>query len=823
MRFLYFEGLIQDLRFAIRGMRNGPAFTSVAITSLALGIGANTAIFSFVNAVLLKHLPVPEPGRLVQLHEFEGNKDASGNFSYPFIRELALRNPVFDGLFGRFPVRVSLTSAGIAEPLQAEVVTGQYFETLRIRPALGRLLTEQDVPASVGNPVCVISYSMWQQRFGGDPGILARTLLLNGRPYRVVGVTEKGFAGSQLQSQIEMQIPVSRMNDFMGGAFAGIGITWESPGFSWLEPLGRLKPGMTPRRAEAMLQPLARQIAFDIARPADRTQAAGNKYVVRLLDGRQGFNYARSTFAEPVLVSAGVAGLVLLIACANLANLLLAKASVRESEFAVRASLGATRSRLIRQLLVESLALAITGGILGVAISYWVVDALLLILNQGASTPLRVAPDATVLWFSAAVTLVAAILFGLAPAWQLSSPNVPSRWKEGARATSGRDTVVFRKALIAVQIALSLVMLFAAGLLTHTLRALQTIDLGFKPAEVVALSVDPTMNGYPQSEAMRIYDEILSRLRAARGIGDASFASVSPLEGGAINLSVEVPGYTGKTPQPAINLVSPGYFATLNQQLLAGRDFSDHDGPGRHRVCIINDLFAARYMPRQNPLGRRLKEGGGDMEIVGVVKAAKYQELREAPQPVVYMSWKQGQSSGYTLLVRAIGDSGVIIPLVEHTIHSIDPKTPTFNVRTLQAQIEHGISSERVLSFLSTLFSALATLLCAIGIYGVLAYAVSRRTREIGVRFAVGAQKSDITKLFLRDSFAVVAIGICFGIPVALASARVLASLLYGIKPHDPATLILASGILAVSGLLATLLPLRRAAAVSASEALRHE
>jgi predicted permease len=815
---VWLETAAQDLRYAWRGLRRSPGFAATAIISLGLGIGANTAIFSFVNALLLKHLPVPEPARLVQLAEYENAQLTNSVFPYPFLAELDKSNRTFDGLFGRFPVRVNLTSDGVAEPLNGEVVTGSYFKTLEVKPALGRLLTEEDVDAAVGSPVCVISYSMWQERFGGNPDIVGRKLLLNAHSYTVVGVTEKGFYGPQLQSRIDMQLPVSRMGDFMGGFFSTGegGAMWKSPDFRWLQPLARLKPGISASQAQAMIEPLARA-----------TIAGKNeKATFRLKDGSQGINNG-SDFSKPVIVLMAIVSLVLLIACANLASLLLARANARAKEFAVRLSLGASRWRLVRQLMVESLVIACSGGLFGLLLALWIVYTLLAYLNVGVAggSSLQVGLDPLVIGFSILLSLFTAVLFGLAPAWQSARPEiVPELKGSPGRTQLGLGGVRIRRFLIVFQIALSLMILFAAGLLTRTLRSLKTIDLGFDPARVIALNVDPAMNGHRQDEIERVLDEILSRLRAQPRIAAASLAVVAPLEGSAIALGFEVPGHIKRSSdvQTNFNMISPDYFKTLNQALLAGRDFTNRDVKKAPVVAIVNKLFVDQYMPGQNPIGRSFKMTS-DVEIVGVASDARYQDLRETPCPLVYLAAKQTSNSGYTLLIRTRLESSKAIADVRDAIRSVDPRLPIFRVRELQDQIDQGISPERVLSFLSTLFSALATLLCGIGIYGLIAYAVSRRTREIGLRFALGAQKIDVANLFLRESVLLVAAGIAAGVPLALVSTRVMKSVLYGVRPDDPLTLWLTIAIFIVAGLLASLLPIMKAARIEPLQALREE
>jgi predicted permease len=816
---VWLETAMQDLRYALRGLRRSPGFAATAIVSLGLGIGANTAIFSFVSALLLKQLPVPEPARLVQLAGYEDGKLTNSAFSYPFLSELDKANRSFDGLAGRYPVRVNLTSDGVAEPLNGEVVTGSYFKTLQVKPALGRLLTEEDIDAATGSPVCVISYSLWQERFEGNRDIVGRKLFLNTHPYTVAGVTEKRFFGPQLQSRIDIQLPVSRMGDFMGGFFStGNGAAmWKSPGFTWLQPLARLKPGISSAQAHAMIEPLARATMKD---------GRHDKTTFLLKDASQGTN-SGSDFSMPVIVLMAIVSLVLLIACANLASLLLARANARMKEFAVRLSLGASRWRLVRQLMVESLVIAGSGGLLGLLLAMWIIQTLLAYLNAGVTggSTLRAGLEPLVIGFAVLLSLLTALLFGLIPAWQSArSEIVPELKGSRGKAKVSLGGVGIRRFLIVFQIALSLMILFSAGLLTRTLKSLKTIDIGFDPARVIALSVDPAMNGYKLGEIDRVFDEILSRLRAHPRISVASLAVVAPLEGSAISLNFDVPGHIKKSSdvKTDFNMISPGYFKTLNQALLAGRDFTDRDVKKAPLVAIVNKLFVDQYLPGQNPIGRSFKMGG-DIEIVGVVSDSRNQDLRETPCPLIYLPVKQTQNSGYTLLIRTKLEARMAIADIRDTIRSVDPRIPIFRVRELQDQIDQGISPERVLSFLSTLFSGLATLLCGIGIYGLIAYAVSRRTREIGLRFALGAQKIDVANLFLRESFLLVAAGIAAGIPLALVSTRLIKSLLYGVQPGDPVTLTLTIAIFGVAGLLASLLPVLKAARIEPVVALRDE
>lgn len=825
-RWQIVESLWQDLRYAVRSLRGSPVFTIIAVASLSLGIGANTAIFSFVNALLLKRLPVPAPTQLIEFAGYENGRLVDSNFSYPFLMELDKQNSVFDGVFGRFPVRVNLTIQGLAEPLNGELVTGNYFKTLQVKAALGRLLTADDVDAGSGNPVCVISYFTWQYRFAGDPGIIGRKLLLNARPYTVIGVTERGFYGSQLQSRAEIQLPVSRMGEFMGGFFSSVfgQQVWKTPGFAWLEPLARLKPGVSAQRAQSMINSIAQSIRNQL--PDSHATRPVSQELLRISDGSQGVSND-TNYSKPITVLMAVVAVVLLIACANLANLLLARASARSKECAVRLSLGAGRWRLIRQFMMESLLIAGLSCIVGIALAFWINRTLLTYLNSGRpGEGIQASLDPLVLCFSALLSLLTAILFGLVPALQSVQPDLLPELKGGPGQMEANPTGLrIRRSLIVLEIALSLVILFSAGLLTRTLSGLRTIDLGFNPEHVLTLKVDPAMNGYSAVQSEQMFDQILARLRAQPGIAAASLATVTPLEGAMIAMKIDVPGHLKKSSdiQTDFNTVSPNYFNTLDQKLLAGRDFTDADVRKAQGVAVVNERFVQQYMPGLNPIGRHFKVGGGDTEIVGLVRNAHYQTLREQQLPLVYLAIKQTTSSGSTLLVRTRMESSRVVADVERTIRSVAPRLPIYDVRELQSTIDQGISAERVLSFLSTLFSALATLLCAIGIYGVIAYAVSRRTREIGVRFAVGAQRSDVARLFLRESAILVFAGIIIGIPLALSSARILKSLLYGVTPADPVALAATIAIFLAAGLLASLLPVMRAARIEVLSALRYE
>jgi len=801
--FQALEWILQDARHALRGLRRSPAFTAIAIASLALGIGANTAIFSFVNAILLKRLPVPEPERLVTFTEV-WNLDTVDKF--------AKQATAFDGMFGWFAKPVSFSTGETAQWVMGELVTGQYFQTFQVKPAVGRLLNEDDVRDARGNPACVLSYELWQREFSGDPGVVGRSVFLNGHAYRVLGVTARGFYGAVLQRRFDVAMPATRVGDVMP-AFGGV--DWLNR-LSWMSPMARLKPGVTRAEAQQQAQVLFRQIDPDKQRD------------LLLEDGSQGFNSMRSEFGRPVVALMAVVALVLLVTCANLANLLLARAQARAQEFAVRLSIGASRARLIRQLLVESLLLAIGGGIAGVMLALWINSTLLAFMNTGrsASMAIHVAPDARVLAFSILLSCATAILFGLLPAWQATHPTLLPGLKQDSAASGYTSRVMLRRSLVVIQIALSLVIVFGAGLLTRTLRTLGTVDLGFQPDRVIALQVDPAANGHSSAEVTTILDHILQRAQALPGVRAASLAAGTPNGSMEITSVIEVPGYNAKDAKSAgavFNFISPHYFETLGQSLLRGRFFDERDNRNSPRVAIVNQKFVRHYFAGLDPVGRKFLEGGGEIEIAGVVSDSRDYGVRTGPRDTVYMPEKQGQTSGLTLLVRTDGDPQRVIPSLLGIVQSIDPRMPVFSVHTLDMDVEAGLTTERILGYLSTLFAALATLLAGIGLYGVLAYSIARRTREIGIRFAIGAQRRDVAGLFARESLILVLVGLIIGAPVALISARALRTLLFGVGATDPFTLLISVIVLALAALLATSIPLWRAARVNPVIALRWE
>jgi predicted permease len=798
--FSWWSSLGQDVRFAWRGLRKSPVFALVAVGSLALGIGANTAIFSFVNAILLTHLPVPHAERLVTADSLTTTQG---------LDEMVKRSTVFDGLFGRFQTTANLMLHDRPQWVSAELVTGQYFSTLQVKPALGRLMTEADVRDAAGNPVCVLSFPLWRERFDGDPSVVGKNVLVDGHPYRVIGVSERGFYGTDLQHRIDLQIPATRVADFMP-ALKGVKT------LSWLFPMGRLKPDISRPVAQDRMQALMRQMQPD----SDRK--------LHLNDGSQGFGPMRYQFGTPLLALMAVVGIVLLAACANLANLLLARSQTRHKEFAIRASIGASRARLIRQSMVESMLLGVCGGMAGLAAGFWIHQTLLLYLNAGRSIgSLQIPFQTRVFAFTILLSLCTAILFGIVPALQSSRIDLVSGFKDDGTGIRPTDGLLSRRALTVLQIALSLIVLFAAGLLTQTLASLRTVDVGFEPAQLISLSVDPTANGYSSSEASRLYDELLRRARLTPGVKSAALTLNSPFasSGVGISMNVDVPGYTKKRgdASPVVQVVSPRYFETLHQKFLSGRDFSARDNRATPRVAIVNEKFARHYFQGLNILHRHFRQGGEDMEIVGVVANTRDHSLRSMPTETVYWADKQSMTTALSMVARVVSKPEQIAPSLLAMVRSMDPRLPVSSIGTVDASIDAGLSTERMLAFLSNLFAGLATLLAGIGLYGVISYSVTRRRKEIGIRFAVGARRGDVAALFLREILVLIACGVATGIPLALGSTIFLKSLLFRLSTTDAVSLGAGVFALLLAAFLAIALPLWKATHVDPVDALHYE
>ena len=819
------ERLIQDLRYAVRMLRKSPVFSAVAILSLALGIGANSAIFTLIDAVMLRMLPVVAPERLVQIDPYFDTR--KGGFSYPLYEQLRDHNHAFSGMLtvSKTPLRLTDEPEGEAK---GRYVSGNFFEVLGVRPLLGRAIIPEDdrISEGGGNPVIVISYSLWQRRFGGDPAALGKTLPVEGKPFTIVGVLPPKFFGLQIGEMLDFVIPIAnetkiRPKSWLADEFAG-----------WLSVVGRLQPGVSPASARADLAVIFRQVnqaeAAQIGDAHNREIFLSRR--IELTPASSGLSALRDRFSRPLLILMAVVGLVLLIACANVANLLLDRASSRRREMAVRLALGAGRRRLVRQLLTESLLLSTLGSLLALLLALWGSRFLVTMMANGrAPLHLDLHPDVRVLGFTAAICILTSILFGVAPAFRSTRVDAGPALKEGARsATPSRAW--FGKALVMAQVALSLVVLMAAGLFLGTLRNLRTMDAGFERGGILLVSVDPGSAGLHGARLSAFYQALLLRLDALPGVRASSLSLITPIVGGGVDLNAHVEGYT---PQPHedndvyVNRVSPGYFATFGTPLLAGRDFDWRDSADSPPVVIINETMARYYFHNANPLGHRVALGRGKpAEIAGVVADARYMSLREPVHRTVYVDAFQNlpaMDDSLRLEVRTAADPLQLLAAVRAEVRNLGGAIPVKGETTFERQIDESLIQERLMATLSGFFGALALLLAAIGLYGVLAYAVGRRTSEIGIRMALGADRRNVLWMVMRETVGLVIGGIVVGLPLTLAATRVLEKFLYGLTPADPLTMALAILTMLAAAAAAGYLPARRATRVDPMVALRYE
>jgi predicted permease len=832
-----FANLAQDLRFAVRTLSKSPVFVTVAVLSLALGIGANTAIFTLVDQVMLRLLPVRDPQQLVRLHgvgAHYGSNNGYYKLSYPMYADFRDHNQVFSGMFCTWDSAISLSYGGKTERGYGELVSGNFFPVLGIQAALGRVFTPDDDKFEGAHPIAVLSYRYWKSRFAGDPNILGRKLLVNGFPVAVVGVSQPGFDGLDPGESPQIRIPIHMHKQMEELNFYNL----QDRRGRWVSAYGRLKPGETLEHAQAGLQPFMHQMLEMEVREADFAHAAPSdkqaflRMKIALVNTSKGLSGLQRQFSKPLLVLTAIVGLVLLIACANVANLLVARATAREKEIAIRLALCAGRSRIVMQLLVESLLLAFTGGAAGVVLAVWIDNALVSFLPRTAPPlVLLTSPDARILFFNFGLALLTGILFGLVPALRSTRAELAHTLKDQAGAVVGGGSVGLRKALVVAQVTLSLLLLIGASLFIRSLQNLKDIDPGFRTANLLSFSVDPPLNGYQDARTRQFFHTLKGRLSGMPGVTAASLAIMPLLEGDEWDTSHTVEGMKpGTNCDPHMNFIAPDYFAALDVPILVGRDFRDSDTLASAKVAIVNETFAKKFLGSAGAaLGHRIGQGldpgtKTDITIVGVVRDTKYESMRDDVPDEVYRPYQQMEFTlGMLAYVRTSRDPEQMFSAFRSAVHDMDPNLPVFEMKTLEKQMENSLVTERLIASLSTAFGMLATLLAAIGLYGVMAYVVARRTREIGIRMAIGAKAGDVVWLVMREVLLLAAIGIAVALPAALGLTRLVRAQLYGISPSDPASIVLATLGIALVSVLAGYLPARRASRVDPMNALRYE
>jgi len=834
------ETLWQDLRYGIRHLRTHPGFTLVAVMTLALGIGANTAIFSLTDQILLRLLPVQKPEELVVLRSpgpktghVSSDGDDAASFSYPLYKDLRDRNNVFSGLLARYAVSLSVAGEGQTERARGELVSGNYFDVLGVRAALGRVFTNDDDRLPGAHPVVVLSHGYWTRRLGADPTMLNKTLVVNGTPMTVIGVARAGFYGVQVGEMPEVFIPMTMK--------AQITPNWnglDNHKDHWLAIIGRLKPGLSRPQAEEILRPIYRSILEEeLPLMTGWSAEVRQRFLERrmLLDpGAKGRQILQKETKEPLLVLMGMVGLVLLIACANVANLLIARGAARQREIAVRLALGAGRWRLVRQFLIESLLLSLIGGSVGLMVAAWTISGLVASIPPSVGAlGLSASLDLRVMAFNLALSVLTGLLFGLAPAVRATRLNLEGTLREQGSSVSGSlSHVRFRKALVVSQIVLTTVLLVGAGLFARSLNNLKRLDLGMRPDHVVTFSMAPALNGYTPQRTIAFFDELRERLALLPGVQSVSAAAVSVFTDSNAGSNLTVLGYQAQENEDMHvfkNMIGPSYFATMGIPMLVGREFTSADTAGSPKVAIINETMAQRFFANRSPIGGRFTFGSGnavrpDIAIIGVVKDSKHAGVREEKRPFVYIPYAQRPDLGaVTFYLRTQQDLNSLAPALRREVQRRDGNLPISELKTLQQQVDESVFGDRFLTFLSVCFGLLAATLAAVGLYGVMAYTVTRRTREIGIRMALGATQGSVSWLILREVVWLALVGLIVGVPLAFAVGRVTESLLFGVRASDP--LVFAAAVLLLGGvaLLGGYLPARKAARIDPMVALRYE
>src|SRR6266545_1726964 len=831
------QTLWQDLRYGARMLFKQPGFTLIAVVTLALGIGANTAVFTLINAHLLRSLPVANPQELVVVSA--SGRGTPGIISFPMYRDLRARQEVFTDILasaGDTLVRLTIpngTGTVEVDNVRTSQITANYWQVLGVQPAFGRFFTEDEdrIPNSsaTSGSLAVLSYSFWERQFGCDPNVLGRTVLVNRNACQVIGVAPRGFFGERVGSEPDLWVPLISFS---------LAELLENRGGQFTAEIGRLKPGISREQAQTALTLLFQQLV-----QAERTQVppenpnrapAIQSYFIQLEPGATGLSFGRfrHTFTQPLWIIMAIVALVLLIACANVANLLLTRAVARQREISVRLALGCSRFRLVRQLLTESLLLSALGTMAGLLVAWWGSDVLLRMVDTGP-VPLRLdlSPDARVFAFTAAAMIVTGIGFGLAPAWRASGFDLASAMKDQARGTGQRVRQYLGRTLVIFQVALSLLLLIGAGSLIRSLYNLRQIDLGFQPERVTLFHLAHNPQNREPAALTRVAREVQERVKQIPGVQQASVSWLMLFGGADINAPLKIHDYTPAPDEEVkarFNSVSPGYFETVGISLVAGRGIEERDTENAPQTAVINEAMARRYFPGANPVGKTMEITAGPtkgkpIEIVGVVRDAKYNNMRAETKPMFYTSIQQLPRTLGTLEVRAREPMAALSASIRNALSEVTKDVMIRRVVTLSDQVDSTLASERLLTTLCVFFGSLALLLASVGLYGVLSYAVAQRTQEIGIRMALGATGRNVLWLVLRQSLSVVLIGMALGLSLAIVCTSLLTSFLYGLSPTDTVAIVCSMLLLFVVALLACWIPARRATKVDPMVALRFE
>ncbi len=834
------ETLWQDLRYGIRTLIKNPGFTIIATLTLALGLGANTAIFSLTDQILLRLLPVEKPEELVVLRS-PGPKsgrswsdgDGSASLSYPMYKAVRDKNNVFSGALARFAIALSVSGEGQTERADGELVSGNYFDVLGVRPAIGRVFTDEDDRVPGAGTVIVLSHGYWTRHFGADPNILNKTLIVNGTPMTVVGVARAGFTGVQVGQQPDIFIPIT-MKAQMTPNWNGL----EDHRDYWLAIIGRLNPGLSREQAEQAFAPIYGQILEEELpfagkmSPERQQQFLAKKMVFD--SGSRGRPILQRNAKEPLIVLMSMVGLVLLIACANVANLLMARGAARQREIAIRMAVGAGRWRLVRQFLVESLTLSVAGGLAGLLVASWTIGGLVASIPEdfgavGLSSQL----DLRLLGFNLGLSILTGILFGVAPALKATRLNLEGTLREQGSSVSGSIAQVrFRKLLVLAQVVITAFLLVGAGLFARSLYNLQRIDLGLRPERLMTFSISPSLNGYTPVRTVALFDSLHQKLAAQPGVESVSEAVISVLTDSNSSANITVEGYESQEEENmniGQNWIGPGFFSTLGIPLVKGREFASSDTTDSQKVAVINESMVRRFFGNREPIGAKFAFGGGkdvhpDIEIVGVVKDSKHGSVREEASPFAYIPYSQLKDLGNaTFYLKTRQDVGAMATALRSEVQRLDANLPVYNIKSLEQQVGESMFVDKFLTLLSMCFALLAALLASVGLYGVMAYTVTRRTREIGIRMALGATRGNVSWIILREVVALAAVGLALGLPIGYALGRLTESLLFGVKASDPLVFVGAGLLLIFATLLGGYLPARKAASIDPLVALRYD